>query len=448
MKSGNVGSASRRRTINLMGVEPARLDVIAAWLILAVMFIKVPGVTLIPIGAVLLLPFVPMFMMTMGRTRPARKIVVATILALAAGLLMRLGASVTEHEISTKTMLLLILLWVAAFPVLLLGATWAFERVDIIRGAAVMLAISAASAYRLDPEWKGSFGITLTMLLLAFFARRSMFWTRLILLAVTALNAASDARTTAAISFTVLLCTFLTKRQMDWIGKHPKRSILLIAAAFTALSYALVNAMSSGMLGAAIQQRTLQQASNGRNLITSGRAEWAATLNLFSQSPFGFGPGVTPDPGMRTDAVTEVRRVGGDYLTHYWSTSVFPERMDLHSTLANLWAHFSLGGALLALVIGAALLSAIPLSLSVMRSLGAMPLFAVLNASWDLLFSPMADSDRLIMGLVMAIVLLRLRASEQWPLIDSHPRKPRPGPKVRPRRPSYNKHTEAYLAGK
>jgi hypothetical protein len=439
-------TAAKRRTINLMGTVPLRLDAMLAWLILATMFVKVPGVTLVPIGVILLVPLTPMLIKTMGRTKPARRIAAATIVAVMSGLLLRFGTM--SDNASSNAMLLLILVWVAAFPIMTLGVMWAFERVDIIRGSAVMFAVAAASAYRLDQGWKGSLGITITLLLLAFFARRGLFWTRLTLIAVTVMNGANDARTTAAIAFIVFLCTFLTRRQLEWIGKYPKRSILFVIAAFTAVSYALVNAMTSGLLGPAIQQRTLAQTSNGRDLLTSGRAEWAATLSLFGHQPLGFGTGVTPDPGLQTNAVGAVRRVGGDYLAHYWSTNVFPERTDLHSTVANLWAHYSLGGVILAAVLGAILLASIPLALSTTRALGAMPLFAVLNASWDLAFSPMADSDRLIMGLVMSVALLRLRASEQWPLPDARPRKIRPTPKPEPRKPYRNKHTEAYLAGK
>ena len=416
-----------RRTVRLWEGKVAQLDHAVAYVFLALMFIKVPGVTLVPIGAFFLLPFILLFGPTMIRTRPACRVAIAALVAVLTGLIMRFASMSFGLPGSDLPNLGLILAWVLAFPVLLIGATWAFERVDIVRGFAVMFLFATVSAYRLDQDWKGSFGITTTLFLLAFFARRSLFWTRLTLLGAVALDGMASARTPAAVAFIVFLCTFLTRRQAAWIGRHPKRSVVLILGAFVGLSFVMVNVMLSGLLGGNIQARTLEQTSNGRDLLTSGRAEWAATLNLFSHSPLGFGVGVTPDGGMQSDAITAVHAAGGDYLTTYWITNVFPERVDLHSSVANLWSHFSLGGVLLAATIGLTLLGAIPLGLSAIRSLGAMPLFAILNSLWDLMFSPMADADRLLMGLIAAVVLTRVRASGLWPLSEVNPgREPTP----------------------
>lgn len=395
--------------VRLWNGESEVVEKAVAYLILAIMFIKVPGITLVPIGALFLVPLAPLFRQTLIRTKSVRSILAAAIAAVAAGLLMRLVSVHDGLSSSGVANFALILVWLTAFPLLVLAAIWAFERVDLIRGFAVMFFCATPSAFRLDEDWKGSFGIVATLLLLTLVARKRLYLTRLVLTGATVLNSVSSSRTVAAVSLVVLFCTFLRPSQVSWIGRNPRRSILLILFALISLSFALVTAMLSGVLGTDIQTRTLEQTSHGRDLITAGRAEWAATVELFLQRPFGFGVGVTPDSGMQRDAVSAVHFVGGDYLSHYWVTNVFTERVDLHSTLANLWSHFSLGGVGLAAVLGTILIGAVPFAVSVLRSLGAMPLFGILSALWDLMFSPMADSDRLLMGVIAAVVLWRLR---------------------------------------
>jgi hypothetical protein len=218
----------------------------------------------------------------------------------------------------------------------------------------------------------------------------------------------------ALITIVVLICTFLSPKQMEWMRARPKKALILIFGGLLIASYLVTQAMSAGLLGRAVQLRTLNQLGTGQDIVSAGRTEWAATLDLFKNSPWGFGLGVVPSPDLQVTALNAVQAAGGDYSnTHYWTLEVFGVRTDLHSMLADMWAHFSVGGLWLAFVIAMALAIALPYSISAVRTLGAFPIFAVLTAAWDLLFSPMGNSDRLILGLIAAAVTIHLQRAHQ-----------------------------------
>ena len=387
----------------------AGLVKVIAYLVLLLAVFEAPGLSLFPLGAVLAIGLLvtSFFTPSLRRSRHARVLLGATVFSAVAGIVLRFLGVHPDSEVSNTAQALEILGWLLATPAVVLAALWAFERVDTRRGLVAVLLGASASALLNAPAfaWKGSTGIYLTGLALALTWKRP-FWSRIVLLGATYLNATNDARTMALITICVFIATFLGDRQVASIGRHPRRSLLILAASFALLTFAMVQAMLSGLLGRAVQVRTIVQTSGGRDLITSGRAEWAATLDLMANSPFGFGLGVVPPSSMQRDALGAVRQSGGDYVADYWATNVFIPRLDLHSITANMWSHFSIGGVLLAGVTGWILIAAFPLAVAAVRKLGPLPLFALLTASWDLLFSPLADSDRLIVGLIAAVVLL------------------------------------------
>jgi hypothetical protein len=379
---------------------------------LLLLFVKVPGFTLLP--AIALPAFALMvtgfFIPTLRVAKGTVSLLCAAAIAACSGLILRFIALEIHLVTNSPTQLSMILLWVFAFPLLVVAGYWALERVDVFRGVVVTFAGAAAASILNAQEfsWKGNLGIFVTLVFLALAARKLQL-TRVILAGSAVANALSDSRTMALIAVIVLLCTYLTSTHLDWVRQNPKKSLFLITGGFLTMSLVMAQAMLSGLMGQDIRRRTLLQVSGGRDLITAGRTEWAASLELFKQSPLGFGAGVTPGGGMQTDAIDAVQLAGGDYSNaFYWTYSVFGERTDLHSTLANLWVHFSVGGVILAVAIATVFAAATPNAVGLIRNLGAWPLFAVLTGSWDLLFSPMGNSDRIIMALLAAAVLIYL----------------------------------------
>lgn len=399
---------------------PTTLDIAVAYAALFLMLFKVPGLSLFPVGAIaaLFLLAIGFFRSTLRSAKDLQSLIVASLLAVAVGLTMRYLLAHDRESLSSGVEVLTLIGWVTATPAIVVGAMWCFERVDVYRGFVVLTAGAAASAAinSVDLSWKFGTGLPLTMFGLSLAAGRRPFWTRLILSMSAAVSAANDARTMALISITVLACTFLSKRRVGWIRTHPKASMLGISAGFAILSYVMVQSMMSGIFGAEIQRRTIDQTSGGRDLLTSGRSEWAASIELFLQSPSGFGTGVTPGDAMQSDALKAVAAVGGDFTaTQYWTINVFGERLDLHSNAVNLWAHFGLGGVVVTAVVALIFTRAFPLCVSAVRSLGALPLFSVIAASWDLLFSPMTNSDHIAFALISAVTVLTVDKLGTWP---------------------------------
>ncbi|MEW1806499.1 hypothetical protein [Pseudarthrobacter sp. NPDC080039] len=419
------GTASRRLPFHLGECVPSTFEAGVAHVALFFMVFKVPGLSLFPAGAVvaLFLLSVGLFRGTVQRTRDLGKLISTSLLAAIVGLFMRFLLTHEGDSLSSELEVLMMVGWVTAMPAIVVAGVWCFERVDVYRGF-VLLSAGAATSAALksnDLSWKFGIGLSLTLLALALAARHGSFWTRLVLSTSAAVSAANDARTMALISITVLACTFIGKRRVKWIRMHPKTSFLGIAVGFAIMSYVMVQSMMSGLFGLEIQSRTIAQTSGGRDLLTSGRSEWAASIELFKQSPFGFGIGVTPGDAMQSDALRAVTAAGGDFTAlQYWTVNVFGNRLDLHSNTVDLWAHFGVGGVALAAVMAWIFVKAFPLCVSAVRYLGAVPLFAVMSASWDLLFSPMADSDHIAYALIAAVVLMCFDGVG-WPMDTVHP---------------------------
>lgn len=402
----------QRASLRVGEETPDPLSAGVAYVVLFLLFVKAPGLTLIPAMAMPAfgLLVVGFFWPTVRAAKGTGGLLCGTVIAIVVGLVLRLQAYDVPLVTNTPTQLSMILLWVVAFPALVLAGYWALERVDLFRGTAVALAGAVASSLFSGVEigWKGDLGIFVTMFLLALTARK-MQLTRLVLGGAAVANVLSDSRAMAFVAVAALICTCLTRQNLRWVRQHPGKSLSLIIAGFLLTSFAMVQAMLLGWLGQEIQRRTSQQLGGGRDLISAGRTEWAATLELFRQSPWGFGAGVTPNGAMQRDAIGATQNAGGDYTnTVYWTDSVFGDRTDLHSALADLWAHFGIGGVILAAAIATIFAAAVPRAVGLIRELGAVPLFAILTGAWDLLFSPMGNSDRIIMGLLAAVVLGQL----------------------------------------
>ncbi|WP_146066127.1 hypothetical protein [Cryobacterium sp. Y82] len=168
----------------------------------------------------------------------------------------------------------------------------------------------------------------------------------------------------------------------------------------------MIQLMRLGTLGAEIQQRTVDQMRGGQSVLAGGRAEWAASFRLAEQFPFGFGTGIRVEGGIQNEALSAVRTVGGDADASYFRSFVFGNRTDLHSQFVDLWFHFGVGGVLVSVLLAVILCMAVPRVLSALKEIGAVASLVILVAAWDLLFSPMADSDRMTAGILISAAVL------------------------------------------
>jgi hypothetical protein len=381
-------------------------EVLLAGLVLLGLLVKVPGFSLFPASVFAALVLLPIIATSFRATTLLSALTVWVGIALTVGLILSLTIARESGAAGGIGVAAPVIGWIISVPLIIALGVWAFERIGINRGIILLFAGALVSSIINAGEigWKGSIGFYTTLFALAVVAKTPLFFARVILVGAVVLATVSDARSMTIVAALTLAATFVNKRTLDWGTRQPFRALVLIAMSGAVAAFLAIQAMQSGLLGAAVQQRTLEQMRFG-SLITGARAEWAATLELFRAQPLGFGTGVAVHPGLQSQAVSAVRAVGGDADAGYFRVLVFGDRTDLHSQLADLWFHFGIPGIVVAVLMMLILTSSTPHLIGQIRVYGAAPIMAALIALWDIPFSPMADIDRTIAGLVLAIAV-------------------------------------------
>lgn len=406
------------RMIEVRQLSGASLSRALARVLLLTLLVKIPGLTLFPAFAVLLgIAMAPVVLPRLRQSKLTVWLAPLTLVAVVSGVICVLATSPQYGTAGDALTITTMIAWISFFPLGVAVALWAMQQVGLVPALRLVVLGGVINALlnELPHEWKGSLGIYVTVLVLLLAARAPLPVTRVVLVASALLSAVSDARFMSIIAILALACTFSTSRFAARVKARPIRYLILILGAFAVALWALLAAMKAGLLGRAIQLRTANQFDSGRPIIEAGRTEWAATLHLFSEHPFGFGIGEATNRGLVREAITHVQAVGGDYLGPYLPYTVFGSRVDFHSMLADLWYHFGVGGVALAAGIAVILLASLPQTVRSIREIGAGPLFFVLVGLWDLFFSPMGNSDRLVTALIVAAALLMsARHTDIW----------------------------------
>lgn len=161
---------------------------------------------------------------------------------------------------------------------------------------------------------------------------------------------------------------------------------LLMAALALSIYFMASTLLTAGAFGETLQERSVAQVDASGSLIAGGRPEWAATRALVQIRPQGYGLGVVPswvDLEAGTAGLASINIDAGGYTRNY----MFGGQINLHSVIADLWAHFGWIGAALGLLV----LFAIVRSMSTLIAIRAAPtstLFACGLALWYLFFGP------------------------------------------------------------
>lgn len=374
-----------------------------ASLCLLVLLAEVPGYQLVPASAFLAVALAPILTKT-NQDRHGLALTWAGFAAVISGITIALLPSGNSEPLQPSVMLA-VGIWIATFPAVVALGRWALDQVRSKRlglSLAMIGAIGSSLLNSTEAQWKGTLGIY--VIILALLAAPSLFIVRALLLATAAVvSSMNDARSMTLVAVISIVLIFAFPMGNSTSSTATRRVILTtILAAGVALW-----AMTTGLLGAAVQQRTLNQLSNPARFIWGARVEWASTLYLAERRPLGFGLGAALPQEDITGGIAAVRSIGGDWTSPYFRDNVFAERVDLHSTLANLWYHAGLGGVALAFVIALLLVRGLAATCSDMSSpTSAAGIFSILMALWDLMFSPMANNDRIIIGLIFACVAL------------------------------------------
>lgn len=383
------------------------LDWIAAS-VAFLMFLRVPGLSLFSASGLLLsIALAPVVLPRLLTSKRLFVLLAASAAALIAGIVLVFVGSSQQGTPGTPATVTTVIAWLACIPMLLALGLWCVARLGL-RNALILMSLGGVASAALTEVpfgWKGSLGVYTTIIVLAWGATRRPWVLRLMIVASAVASAAFDARSMVLFACLTLVATLTNTNLSRRIRRAPLRWAIVLGGAALALAQLSLAAMKGGLLGTTVQARMLAQTANGRSLIEAGRTEWAGTLELMRQNPLGYGVGEHIGGGPARDAIAEIREAGGDVTASYFSLNVFGDRVDLHSMTADLWYHFGIAGLLLVCVMAVVLALGLPQAVQLRNGVGLASIFVILSAFWDLAFSPMANLDRLLLGLIAAAAL-------------------------------------------
>lgn len=391
-------------------VAPSR-----AWatLMLVALSLHVPQFGLVPIGAVLALwrwGAAREAVRTSG-FRAARWLVPGAAVAIVVGLLLRLAlASSFTGTLSSVRTAVEVVVWIAAFPLMATGGFLAITVLGV-RASALWLSLGALIGgvtyigFGDGNPWKYVLAYPAALLLLYLTSKSAGRLPALgacVLLIL--ISVSYDTRNVAgAAAITAVLVLMFS---MNPSNARPGPRLAVVAGVTAAGVALLLESMRRGWLGHRLAEQYAAQTAGGQTVFFGGRVEWNVTATLFKARPAGFGLGTKPGGSLQADSISAVAHAGGDPNRYYYNFAVFGDRVDVHSIVGDLWFHAGLGGVALAAVMLAVLVSgAVSASLAASWTPGAKAVvyFAIAQACWDLLFSPMAQIDHVTIGLAVAM---------------------------------------------
>ncbi|MFT4228693.1 MAG: hypothetical protein QM602_00220 [Microbacterium sp.] len=362
------------------------------------------GVT---IGHIMALATLPVWIGYVVRGRRGRLIVILTLFALANGVWLTAVFApthdVSDLELATNIAELLsvvltigVFLWACALVPIWVAAT----------SVGVGLVFSAVSrpALFLENPWKYALGLPIAALLLALataFNRRLA--ELLVLIALAGASAAMDSRSffgVFAIGILLTIWQMLPARR-----RTTSLEVLLTVAALALVVYVVgTTLLLEGYLGEAAQERSLLQQERAGSVIVGGRPEMAATAALFLHNPLGFGPGTLVTPTELLAAKSGMWAINYDPENGWVNNFMFGDRIELHSTLGDLWAYWGIAGIVFVVVALVILIQRVSVDLAD-RSASALLVFTVIISIWNLAFNPTYSSLpylALALGLALA----------------------------------------------
>lgn len=383
-----------------MNDEPRRAS---ARIATALVSARVPNLGLIPLGVVP--AFVAVLTQSAALPRSARRTLGLALLAVISGAF--LGAFIERTQgIGDWTIeTLFIGLWILSIPLMAsaIFLAWTTSRArHLLVVAMVIGTVSNVLYFPLDVNpWKQAIGYSCSVLLLLWAHSARLVAQSAVLIALFSLGIYFDTRSLALVAALALGSVIMSRRRRTGVG-----GALRVAVAGACFLGVLALALESGWLGA--EQRDLYevQTRTASNLVTGARVESVITEGLARERPIGYGLGVQVAPLLQVRMIDRVRLEGGDYTSGYFTQSVLGQRADLHSTISNLWFHGGPAGLLMALAIGWWLALALASLSRIPKSWQAICAFLLWMGLWDLLFSPMQQSDRLSLALGCAWVVI------------------------------------------
>lgn len=219
----------------------------------------------------------------------------------------------------------------------------------------------------------------------------------------------ADSRSMAAVlalTIAVVLWQALSAQGTTWKAR-PWTTILLLGLFGLAVFQGMQAVILEGVLGEAAKQRSELQIQTSGSVVVGGRPEVGATTALLRLQPWGYGSGVLPTSSDVWIAKTGMHELNYDPNNGYVARYMFSSGFEVHSVLGDLWIRYGIFGGAFALALVGYCLYATASRIST-RSASAMLVFLTVNATWDLLFTPLQTASRTFV-LAVAIAALPKR---------------------------------------
>lgn len=265
--------------------------------------------------------------------------------------------------------------------------------VTFLFGAGLLLSVDPASPLFGENPWKFGFSMPVTLIVLGLVQLQRSRVLELVTVAVFAVILfGSDAR--SALAILLVVAALLAWQLRPNRNGRPRSALLftIFAAVLAAAVYFLLQQLIlAGFLGAETQARSIAQLRAGGSLLFGGRPEAGATAALLRWHPLGFGPGALPTIQDVRTAQTGMAALGYDPDNGYVYNYLFGGHVELHSTAADLWASFGIGGGVLLAVIGVLLVAGLAKG-TVSGTASAAAVYLGVLSFWNLGFSPIGTS--------------------------------------------------------
>ncbi len=380
--------------------RPVTLEVAAAVLLCVLLGARVEAAPYAPVAGLIGLALLPVVLPAVLRFHLVPALLALLIAAAVAGVVLTAFA-LDDHESSLSVLFsrtIIVMAFAGGIAVVL------FARTRMGSAAtAIAYAIGLVLGIFLDPvstanPWRFSYSLPIGILVLALLAARPRFIPQLAaLIGLAVIGFINDSRSNSAMLLLVV-AILVWQRLSQAVTRGRRRAGHVVGLALVAVGVVQLLQFSvlEGYFGEASREKSAAQVATSGDLLLGGRPEAAASFALIRDYPLGMGSGIQPSGADVYSAKSSMSSIGYDPNNGYVERFMFGNGVEVHSVLGDFWLWFGLFGLAACVVMAAIVIWGMEIRL---RTAGVTALVGYLAVRffWDLLFSPVATSTRLLM---------------------------------------------------
>lgn len=311
----------------------------------------------------------------------------------------------------------------AVGPVMAIGSvtgTIYFIRAMAVRGRRFLWTATSSigvgmlyHAYELIPlsadvagnPWKFGIGYSISIIVLSVCAWIGRTW--LVVAAALVLAAVSFSEATRALGVVLALAAFvllISRIARDQPTFTRVGGRLCVAALLGTTAYFGADALLNSELFASSAERFAEQAEVNDNSLLAGRTEPPISIAAITESPIvGQGPRPVPTNAIVDRAIVVAQDLGYrqiDNLVKWWTQD---NTIYMHSVLADSWVRSGLLAAATYLLALGYFVATVFRALLGSVAFSALAVFVVAQSTWDVLFSPPAYGQLILIGLAVGL---------------------------------------------